>query len=503
MLEQRKNICLLLVLSLLFPLITSFALGIRPSRIVQAHSQVKLISNDGISKEEFPYANVLLDMSPLKFPVKPYIEDGTTMVPLRVLGEAIGAEIGWDNTSKSATYSKNDLSFKITIGNKSITNSNGQIIAMPKPPTLLSGNTMVPIRFFTEILGYKVSWDERTRTVHILSPEQSLNLWGFYALGSTSYSSWQDAFGAKYPYSTDDCPARSMAGLFLGWFTIDQDGTVTSEHNPTGFQKPQGWPSVILEAKWSGAQIFSMFFSDEQSGISSLLDNRANRVKIIKDIVSISVEYDGVLIDFEGLGLDQSKSEKDKQNFNQFLAELKRQLNKKQLSVALPPIDSQFAGYDYKYIGEVADFVVLMAYNYHDPNSPSPVAPFDKVDNTIKQTIEIIEPQKLVLGIPAYGALYKIEDGQSLLSALPPAKDGLSGLPEYPINSKHDAIPVFVPDYLCNYLEWQGENAYYKAYLEDQRSFTIRSLLVKRYGLKGAAVWRLGLLPKNWQFGPC
>ena len=51
-----------------------------------------------IAAAEPPYVNVLLDLAPVRFPVTPYVEDGTTMVPLRALGEAVGAKIGWDGT---------------------------------------------------------------------------------------------------------------------------------------------------------------------------------------------------------------------------------------------------------------------------------------------------------------------------------------------------------------------------------------------------------------------
>ncbi len=459
-----------------------------------------------IAAEESPYANVLLDMSPVKFPVKPYVEDGTTMVPLRALGEAVGAKIGWDEANRAATYSKGGLTLIITIGKPTITASDGRPVSMPEPATLLDGNTMVPVRLFTEILGYQVSWDEHTRTVHILSPEEHMRLWGFYALGSISYSSWQDVFGAKYPLSADDCPAQKMDGVFLGWFSIGKHGKITSEHNSTGFQKPDGWPSVILEARWHGMKVFSMYFADEQSDISSLLEDPTVRRNLARDIAATSAEYDGVLIDFEGLGLDEATADRDRQNFSEFLTALRSLLKDKPLSVALPPLDSPFAGYDHEYIGNVADFIVLMAYNYQERNNPSPVAPFEQVDKAIRQEIEIMGPEKVILGVPAYGALYTVaEDGQASIRALPPSKDGLTGLPEYPNAPGLDAdpqarnaFPVFVPEYLCKYVEWEGQDASYKAYLEDALSLKTRVLMAKRYGLKGVAVWRLGLLPENW-----
>ncbi len=465
-----------------------------------------------IAAAEPPYVNVLLDLAPVRFPVTPYVEDGTTMVPLRALGEAVGAKIGWDGTRQAATYSKDGITLVIQIGQTTISTSDGQPVPMPKPAVLLDGHTMVPLRLFIEILGYHVRWDEATRTVYISSPEGSTStgtlpgLWGFYALGSVTYSSWVDVFGARYPYSEKDCAATKMEGLFLGWYAVDKHGKVTSGYNPTGFHKPDGWPSVILEARLHGLKLMSMYFADSTSDIGSILDDPVLRRRLALDIASSSADYDGVLIDFEGLGLDEVTAERDKTNFNEFLALLRDFLGKKTLAVALPPLSSPYKGYDHAYIGDIADFIVLMAYNFQDPGSPSPVAPFSRVDDAIRQECELVSPDKIILGIPAYGVLYKIPyEGEASAIALPPARDKLATFPEYPGISTLSAgrlgdgpVPVFVPQFLCNYAEWEGIDGSYKAYLEDSLSLKVRIRMAQRYGISGVAIWRLGLLPENW-----
>lgn len=453
-----------------------------------------------------PHANVLLDMSPVKFPVEPYIETGTTMVPLRALGEALGAEIGWDDNARAATYSKDGLTLVVTIGETSILTSEGQTVLMPKPATLLNGHTMVPVRLFSEILGYQVFWEQATHTVKIVSSVEPIGLWGFYALGSSEYSSWQDVFGSKYPFTADDFPAQKMNGIFLGWFAIDEDGSVTSKPNQTGFQKPDGWPAVIYKARLDGLEVFSMYFADEQSSnISKLLDDSVTRNTLAKNIASTSIEDNGVLIDFEGLGLDTAKIDTDKQNFNLFLDVLRDYLGDKPLYVALPPLNSSFQGYDHKYIATVADSIVLMAYHYHDPNTPSAAAPFEKVDEAIRQEVEIIDPGNIILGIPAYGTAYKITGDTASVHSLPASKDGLTSLPGYDSLASKEmdtgttyAKPVFNPEYLCNYVTWKGKDTSYKAYLEDTQSLKARLLMAKRYGIRQAAIWRLGLLTDDW-----
>lgn len=453
-----------------------------------------------------PYANVLLDMAPVKTPVKPYVEEGITMVPLRALGEALGAGIGWDNDARAATYSKDNITLVVRIGEPAVETSDGRVIAMPQTASLLEGNTMVPLRLFSEILGYQVVWDDITRTVHILSPRESMELWGFYTLGSADYSSWQDAFASKYPFTAHQSPADDMGGLFLGWFAIDKDGRVACAPNPTGFQKPDGWPAVLLQARLKGLKVFSMYFADQStSNISELLEDPVARDSLAQDIALTAREYDGVLIDFEGLGLDTSKANLDKENYNEFLNTLKDYLSGKPLSVAVPPLNSSFTGYDHEHIGNIADFIVLMAYAYEDPFTPSATAPFEKVESAIKLEIKAVGPEKIILGIPAYGTMYKTTSEGACLKAYPASKDGLSMLSEYrnhidmePNTGPPCVNPVFAPEYLSIYVEWESHGDSYKAFLEGPASLQTRLLMAKRFGITRAAIWRLGLLHEDW-----
>ncbi len=239
--QNRWSKSFLLIL-LTFTVFLATTLG--PVPIQTAAAMYQSVAFD-ITPAEPPYANVLLDMAPVKSPVRPYVEEGTTMVPLRALGEALGAEIGWDQNERAATYSKGNISLIVKIGEADIATSDGQAVPMPLPATLLEGNTMVPLRLFSEILDFQVSWDQTP--VQFMSSHQSnlSNSGVFMPLGVPLIPAG-DTFASKYPYSADDSPAQSMGGVFVGWFSVDKDGSVSSKPNPTGFQKPGGWQAVLL-----------------------------------------------------------------------------------------------------------------------------------------------------------------------------------------------------------------------------------------------------------------
>lgn len=96
----------------------------------------------------------------------PYIAgEGTTLVPLRVITEAFGSEVRWDGEEKKITLSYPGINTVLQIGNPSAV-VNGSIMALPEPPALSSGGvTMVPLRFISEAFGAEVSYDKGSITV--------------------------------------------------------------------------------------------------------------------------------------------------------------------------------------------------------------------------------------------------------------------------------------------------------------------------------------------------
>ncbi|MHB0885514.1 MAG: stalk domain-containing protein [Bacillota bacterium] len=113
-----------------------------------------------------PAIRVFLDGSQLSFPVAPVAESGTILVPLRAIFEALGATVTFD--SGVITAAKGDKVVQLTLG--SATARVGQDTRqLQVPAKAVSGSTLVPLRFVSEAFDAKVSWDQDTRSVIILS----------------------------------------------------------------------------------------------------------------------------------------------------------------------------------------------------------------------------------------------------------------------------------------------------------------------------------------------
>lgn len=102
------------------------------------------------------------------FDVPAQIIDGRTMVPVRAIFEAIGAEVTWDDATRTANSTKDNITVKITIGQYSI-NKNGTDIPIDVPAQIVDSRTLVPVRAIAESFDCTVDWYEDTRTVRVKS----------------------------------------------------------------------------------------------------------------------------------------------------------------------------------------------------------------------------------------------------------------------------------------------------------------------------------------------
>lgn len=103
---------------------------------------------------------------PVRTDVPPVIVEGRTLVPARVVAEALGATVQWDGVQRAVTLHHNRTTAILTIDNRNAM-VDGQPVPMDVPPQIISDRTLVPLRFVAEVLGAAVEWDAETRTVRI------------------------------------------------------------------------------------------------------------------------------------------------------------------------------------------------------------------------------------------------------------------------------------------------------------------------------------------------
>lgn len=110
---------------------------------------------------------VILNGKQLEFDVEPMLINSRTMVPMRVIFEALGAEVSWDGSTQTAIGETKKTTVKITIG-KDYLLKNDNIVVLDSPAVIVSGRTLVPVRAIAESLDCKVEWYGETQVVEIL-----------------------------------------------------------------------------------------------------------------------------------------------------------------------------------------------------------------------------------------------------------------------------------------------------------------------------------------------
>lgn len=101
-----------------------------------------------------------------KIDAAPEIVKGRTFVPIRLISETYGANVGWDNGTRTVTVKLGNTSVVLKIGSVAAT-VNGKAYTLDAAAYIKAGRTMVPIRFISEALGLSVQWEPQKRLVYI------------------------------------------------------------------------------------------------------------------------------------------------------------------------------------------------------------------------------------------------------------------------------------------------------------------------------------------------
>jgi branched-chain amino acid transport system substrate-binding protein len=150
--KMKKAVVMLLVVALFAGI-----LGFTPVRAAESTVVQMTIGN---TKATINFKGVVLDQPPV-------IESDRTLVPVRFIGEALGAKIGWDPVKRTVSYVLGTKSVVLTIGSTTVT-VNGVKSSIDVAPKILgAGRTVVPVRFVSEVLGAKVDWNSSTRVVTV------------------------------------------------------------------------------------------------------------------------------------------------------------------------------------------------------------------------------------------------------------------------------------------------------------------------------------------------
>ncbi len=201
----------------------------------------------------------------------------------------------------------------------------------------------------------------------------------------------------------------------------------------------------------------------------------------------------------------------DKSRYSAFVRRVAAKLHRdgRLLSVAVTPRfsdnfpDAPVSGYrtgewgasfDYRALGESADFIVLMAYDQHtSATEPGPVAGYDWVRTALDYAASRVPRHKLVLGIPFYGREWVVTPHGQISRSM--TFESLSALLARP------GIEVqWHERWRTPWVEYREEPDTHTVWFENGRSYEEKLSLAREYRLPGFAAWRLGTeSPDFWR----
>ena len=230
--------------------------------------------------------------------------------------------------------------------------------------------------------------------------------------------------------------------------------------------------------KWYGPETSQMLHNPETSGCL---------VNVLSDLV-VKSGAAGINIDLENL------QPEDKDAYLDFLKNLTTTLHKNNKMVTVD-VTANDPAYDLEYIGQTADYVVLMAYDEHYPHSaPGPIASADWFDDVVDQGVSAIPKNKLIVALGAYGYDWTI--GSST-----PA-NSLKFSEAMTLAADVGAQPEMNHDSGFNmYFSYQDNaNQKHQVWFLNGTTAWNEYLSAKNAGTAGVALWRLGSEDESyWQ----
>ncbi len=296
--------------------------------------------------------------------------------------------------------------------------------------------------------------------------------------------------GYAYPFISRellDTNLPFMGALMPFTYGFRTDGTLISPDDGEMLRRCReyGTSPVMHLSTLTEGDVFSVELAE------TLLGNSELQNLLIDNIVANMQEkgYESLDVDFEFLGKENAQA------YGNFVALCRDRLNPLGYGVmaALAPKTSDtqqgalYEGHDYRLLGESANAVLLMTYEwgytYGPPMAVSPILP---VENVVRYATERIEPKKIFLGISNYGYDFVLPYIQGVSQAR-----SLSTREAFLLAAERNAEIVFDEKSQAPYFEYyEGENRHI-VWFEDGRSIASRLELMAKYGLKGALYWNL------------
>lgn len=225
--------------------------------------------------------------------------------------------------------------------------------------------------------------------------------------------------------------------------------------------------------------------------INSVVNSEEYKANLIQNLLEVMADkgYQGVDIDFEYILAE------DRDAFTAFVQEVAEAMreNGYHTSVALAPKTSTeqrgllYEGKDYRALGEAADHVLLMTYEWgYTYGPPMAVAPLNQVRRVVEYALTQIPAEKIDLGIPNYGYDWPLPYVRGTTMAVT-----INNIQAVRIAVANGAEIRFDDVAESPYFTYSNNGVEHEVWFEDVRSLLAKFELIREYGLRGCGYWQI------------
>ncbi len=218
--------------------------------------------------------------------------------------------------------------------------------------------------------------------------------------------------------------------------------------------------------------------------MAELLANPAARSRLISDVAQYAVmaKQAGIVVDFEEV------PDASQENFQKFIGQFAPAMHAVglKLMIALPARDDS---YDYEFFGKETDAIILMNYDQHWLTSPpGPIAAQDWFVENLRQVLEVVPAQKIVVGI----ANYSYDWTETSKKEKPHAEE--FSIQEALLHAYESESEVEFDAASLNphYSYSDEQNHTHQVWMLDAVTAYNELRASERLGVQGTALWRLG-----------
>lgn len=202
---------------------------------------------------------VIINGTPVDFSkydnVTPYIENDTTLIPIRAIAEGLNCKVNWDGEKRTVGISgAKEIILTINSDTAVVDNQN---ISLDVPAQVINDRTFVPLRFISESLGAKIEWDEALNVVTIQEERVGERNLGEHGMGNGITTGAQ---GDRRPNVESDPYIVSVinegAEKFTQFIFEDEKTGVSLEYSlyiPKDYDENESYPMLMYIPDASGA----------------------------------------------------------------------------------------------------------------------------------------------------------------------------------------------------------------------------------------------------------